>query len=55
MIRCDSEADSIVWMKEDDGLFGELYLLWDYISQSSFSFRDELYFALEKSKAFFMR
>ena len=19
MIRCDSEADSIVWMKEDDG------------------------------------
>ena len=43
MIRCNSEADSIVWMKEDDSAMRETALhlwklLWDVFAFRSFAF-----------------
>ena len=43
MIRCNSEADSTVWMKEEESNICLFYVLWnDVISLRIFYFKEQM-------------
>ena len=43
MIRCNSEADSKVWMKEDDKVICMLMRIFDLLALKCFSFQSFLF------------